>query len=102
MFKALKQFLSELSKQINNSNGSPSVDHTVESSYDNASHCVSTPTINPANGMPMMPGGIIDVLGNPYGTDCHSSGIGFDGSDPFDTHSSSFNDFGGGSFHDPF
>ncbi len=27
------------------------------------------PAVNPANGLPMLPGGVIDVEGNPYGTD---------------------------------
>lgn len=30
-------------------------------------------TVNPANGLSMTPGGLVDVQGNPYGSDLHSS-----------------------------
>lgn len=30
---------------------------------------IKTPSINPANGLPMLEGGAIDIHGNPFGTD---------------------------------
>lgn len=45
-------------------------------------------SINPATGLPMV--GAIDVEGNPYGTDLHSS---FDHHDHFSSSPSSFDSF---------
>ena len=58
--------------------------------FGSASH-ESDFTVNPANGMPMLDGGV-DVLGNPFGTDsCSSSGFGVDcGGHAFDTCAPTF------------
>jgi len=34
--------------------------------------------INPANGLPMLEGGCIDIAGNPYGTDSSSDQLSMD------------------------
>ena len=51
----------------------------------------SNSTVNPANGMPMLDGGV-DVLGNPFGTDkCSGAGLGADcGWNAFDTCAPAF------------
>lgn len=118
MFNLLKELWSAFSELITQSQGSSSGEADIDSSFDdNADH---SPSINPANGMPMLPGGAVDVLGNPYGTDTSQdfissdssdifsdSNIGIGGSDMFDDHSSLFGDdhfssFSDDSFHDPF
>ena len=37
-----------------------------------SSHVDTGPLVNPTNGMPMVSGGAIDVMGNPFGTDFNS------------------------------
>lgn len=65
---------------------------------------MSSSGVNPANGLPMMGGGL-DIEGNLYGTSSDDHlGIGhdpFDMTDPFNSINdhSGFNDFGS---HDPF
>lgn len=37
--------------------------------YDSPVPEIQFPTVNPANGLPMLPGNAIDIQGNPFGTD---------------------------------
>ena len=118
MFNLLKELWGAwtdfLAKSQSSSGGETNIDNSFD---DNADH---SPSINPANGMPMLPGGAIDVLGNPYGMDSSEdtmssdnsdifsdSNIGIGGSGMFDDHNSLFGDdhfssFSDDSFHDPF
>lgn len=43
----------------------------IDTSHDHDSHFDD---INPANGLPMLAGGAIDIEGNPYGMDGHDFG----------------------------
>ncbi|KVP16973.1 hypothetical protein WJ84_01490 [Burkholderia ubonensis] len=44
--------------------------HVADSHEDDAPYApVNIPVVNPANGLPMLPGNAIDVAGNPFGTD---------------------------------
>jgi hypothetical protein len=115
MFKFLKALWSEVADSIDRSN--KSTGPSIEDSFDHSSD--HSHSVNPATGMPMLPGGAIDVLGNPFGTDLNSDTFGSDSSifddhsigissnDMFDDHNSlfgddHFSDFGGSSFDDPF
>ena len=54
--------------------------------------------VNPATGLPMMDDSMIDVDGNPYGTDLNDDSATF--TSAFDDDDSSFGGSGGGGFGD--
>ena len=61
----------------------------------------SGPSINPASGLPMMGDSMIDVAGNPYGTDSNDSASVFN-DDPTSTFSDSSFDDNNSSFNSSF
>lgn len=52
-------------------------DQSMSAHDAHGTEIMDTPRVNPANGLPMMDGGI-DVMGNPFGTDLLSDSWSFD------------------------